>query len=231
MLRKLKELFLKLFNKNKIKPSQKTNLKLFDDKILRRSLYFYNLFKAIENIEGNIIECGVGEGITLSIMCLLSLLDKKNRLVWGFDSFEGFPKFTDEDSLVNESSMDEYKMFDIKYVYKTLNEFGISKSDIDRKIILAKGFIPESLSLYDGSPIALLHLDLDLYLSYKNSINYFYDKVNLGGIIAFDEYNKPMDVEKWPGAAKAINEFLELKGLKNNIIKDYISGNVFMIKE
>ena len=234
MVSKLNRLYSKLFKtEKKISFENNTNLKIFNDKILKRSLYFNNFFKIIENIEGTILECGVGEGVTLSILCSLNLLEKKDRLIWGFDSFEGFPKPTKEDDLNQEKikGLEDYKVFNIEYVYKTLTEFGISKADIDRKIILAKGFMPESFSLYDSKPIALLHLDLDLYLSYKDSINFFYDKVAKGGIIAFDEYNKPMDIAKWPGAVKAINEFLDSKNLRDSIIKNSITGNIYFIKK
>ena len=49
----------------------------------------------------------------------------------------------------------------------------------------------------------MLHLDCDLYESYKISLTNLYDKVVAGGIIMFDEY----DDQRWPGARRAIDEF------------------------
>jgi hypothetical protein len=54
-----------------------------------------------------------------------------------------------------------------------------------------------------GGSIALLHLDCDLYESYKLALETFYDKVQPDGVIMFDEYAD----ERWPGARKAIDEF------------------------
>ena len=67
---------------------------------------------------------------------------------------------------------------------------------------LVKGFFDNTLSSYEGR-IALLHLDGDLYESYKVPLATLYDKVVRGGIIMFDEYADP----RWTGARKAIDEF------------------------
>jgi hypothetical protein len=67
---------------------------------------------------------------------------------------------------------------------------------------LVKDFFDKTLSSYEGR-IALLHLDGDLYESYKVSLEALYDKVVSGGIIMFDEYADP----RWLGARKAIDEF------------------------
>lgn len=209
-----------------------SNLALFDERQLRRGLYFQKLISMIADVPGAIIECGVGQGRGLAVLCSLAALENKDRRLWAFDSFEGFPGLTNEDQADESfiSSLKEYEAFDLRYVHNTLLQFGISRSDIDRRISIAKGFIPDSLALYDGQPVAFLHLDLDIYDSYKEALNYFYDLVSPSGIIAFDEYNKLLDVAKWPGAIKAINEFIELRGLKESLIKDSLTGNYYLVK-
>ena len=77
----------------------------------------------------------------------------------------------------------------------------------------------------------MLYLDLDIYASYKAALEGLWDKVAPGGIVAFDEYNKPMDQAKWPGATKAINEFLETRNIKSLLTKDSATGNVYLIKQ
>ena len=153
------------------------------------------------------MECGVGQGRGLAALTSLVLLEKTNRKVWGIDSYEGFPILVAEDqaSVEFERSLEQYRQFDIPYVLKTLRDFGLSTVDIDRHVTLIKGFIPDSLKSYDSAPVALLYLDLDIYESYKDSLHFFYDLVTPGGVIALDEYCKPLDTYKWPGAAKAIN--------------------------
>ena len=56
---------------------------------------------------------------------------------------------------------------------------------------------------------SLLHLDCDLYDSYKTCLNELYHKVSKGGVILIDEYKHP----NWPEPQKAIDEF----GERNNL--------------
>lgn len=85
------------------------------------------------------------------------------------------------------------------------------------------------MNIYPESSIALLHLDVDLYLSYKVVLEKFYCKVTKGGIILFDEYLGGLDYLKFPGAYKAISEFLGDKIKK--IKKDPDTGKFFIIKD
>ncbi len=59
----------------------------YDDKFLA----FKNFFKSIRNVEGSIVECGVGYAKSFLIITQLARLEGKDRIIWGFDSFEGFP--------------------------------------------------------------------------------------------------------------------------------------------
>ena len=52
--------------------------------------------------------------------------------------------------------------------------------------------------------IALLHLDVDLYQSYKDCLTHLFPKVASGGVILFDE----RESETYPGGKKAIDEFM-----------------------
>ena len=183
--------------------------------------HYDRLIVRIQDIEGDIVECGVGAGATLKWMCL-SLEEKKqnHRMVWGFDSFEGFPKPSEHQiggKVVEEgyfldkwhSDPDEAKKFLCESGYKAEN------------ITMVKGFFENSLHQYKGKQIALLHLDCDLYISYQVCLNTLYDKIPSGGILALDEYRD----KYWPGATKAIKEFfvqrkLDINGIKKHKCRD-----------
>jgi hypothetical protein len=55
--------------------------------------------------------------------------------------------------------------------------------------------------------LSFVHLDCDIYESYKTCMDYFYPLLSRGGIILFDEYDDPT----WPGYNQATDEFLEDK--------------------
>lgn len=69
---------------------------------------------------------------------------------------------------------------------------------------------PSPFPAYDGGAIALLHLDVDLYESYKTALDWLWPFVSPGGIVTFDEYRS----EAFPGATRAIDEFLHRWQLK-----------------
>ncbi len=88
----------------------------------------------------------------------------------------------------------------------------VEPSYLRKHIRLVKGFFNESLVKYDNNPIALLHLDCDLYESYKICLEYLWPKVAEGGMVLFDEYKTPSAIKHFPGASKAIDEYFgELK--------------------
>lgn len=82
----------------------------------------------------------------------------------------------------------------------------LSRSIVD-DIRFVKGYFPASFDQYDGKNISVLNLDVDLYDSYKECLSYFYPLIVKGGVVIFDEYDGPGDVQKWPGAKRAIDEF------------------------
>ena len=88
-----------------------------------------------------------------------------------------------------------------------------AKEEHNINVNIVKGYFKNTIFQYEGGPIAILHLDVDLYDSYKICLENLYDLVIPGGIIMFDEY-KSTSLIRWPGATKAINEFFENKNIK-----------------
>lgn len=196
----------------------------------KKILLLNDLLKASPR-EGVIVECGVGVGFTLSILSNIS--EKK---IYAFDSFEGFP----EDLSVKEDknlfkvlkySKWNYKLMTIDLVKKNLLKNGILENDLDEKIIFNKGFFPKSFKGFD-KPISFLHLDVDLYQSYKDCLEFFYPKLLKGGIVTFDEYTVDYELKKkkgwsFSGAKIAIDEFVEKNNLK---LKHHSTGFKYIVK-
>jgi hypothetical protein len=77
--------------------------------------------------------------------------------------------------------------------------FGLSST-----VKLVKGYFRDTLPQYSNRRLSLVHLDCDIYQSYKECLEFFYPRLNPGGLVLFDEYNDP----PWPGCNKAVDEFL-----------------------
>ena len=77
--------------------------------------------------------------------------------------------------------------------------------------------------------ISLLHLDCDLYSSTKISLETWFNKVEKNGIIVFDEYKSEIDLNDFPGASKAIDNFLRED--KKDIMICPITKKFYFIKK
>lgn len=191
-----------------------------------RFLYFNSLFNRVKDIEGDIVECGVAGGKTFSYLAFLSKYESKGRKVWAFDSFEGLPSPTMEDG-VSAGFRGKFSA-KIGLVMGLLQEAELDDDFIKTQVRFVPGFFEDTMKNYRGPGIALLHIDVDLYKSYKTVLEALYPKVVPGGIIAFDEYLRPTELSHYPEAHKAIDEYL---GDKKYLIEtDRVTGKFFLVK-
>ena len=192
-----------------------------------RYRYFERFFDRIRDVEGDIVECGVGYGDSLIILGLLAKREGRGRRVWGFDSFEGFPEPTEDDRSVRSPQKGQWAS-DLEFVRQRLLLSGLDDHFINRQATLIRGYFDETLHLFRGKQIALLHLDCDLYASYKTCLGRLYPLVPPGGVVCFDEYVNTMQLIAFPGAQKAIDEFL---GDDQRLIEsDPETGQYFLVR-
>ena len=175
---------------------------------LTQLLYFQDVFELVADVQGDIVECGVGYGHSLFKLCCLAHYEDKGRKIYGFDSFEGFPEPSEEDRSSRNPQKGQWNVATVETIEQLLIEGGgFEPSFIAQSLTLIRGFFEDSLHNYDGESIALLHLDVDLYRSYKVTLESFWPKVAEGGVVLFDEYKDPWSMRDFPGAARAIDEF------------------------
>jgi hypothetical protein len=182
----------------------------------------YKFFlKQVKDIPGDIVECGFGCGFTCAIFINILKEFGITKNIWEFDSFEGFPEPHKNDKgaifpskgFMNKSHKVD-RWLELEEANTLIDNVCKGHKYPRDKVKLIPGFYQETLPhMYTGDKISLLHIDCDLYESYKYSLK-LYDKVVEGGIIIFDDYQ----TEKvrrviWPGANIAVNEFVRAKGL------------------
>lgn len=199
----------------------------------RKLLYFDRLLATVRDVEGDIVECGVGKGETLSYISTVVVEYCPERNVWGFDSFAGFPKPTSEDASsrktkAGEWGEEEFGQSPLQTLLNAYQLYGLPVNWLHTHLTMVQGFFKDSLKQYTGGKIALLHLDVDLYGSYKTCLEQLYSKVEIGGIIAVDEYANTMELENFPGARKAIDEFMTDKYVEQ--FRDKYNGKYFFVR-
>lgn len=194
--------------------------------------YFCRLFERIRTVQGYVVECGVGYGWTFLMLAYLAQQTK--RKLYGFDSFLGFPEPTPEDRSWRKVKRGDWSGPTERDVGSALLASGILAKGPDCGIYTVPGYFVDTLPLWADhlTPIAFLHLDVDLYMSYKTCLEYLFPAVGNRGIICLDEYREYSpshpDEEKWPGATKAIDEYLKPRGYLPILDED--SGKYYVVK-
>jgi O-methyltransferase len=194
---------------------------------------FYTLARVVREMapEGGLIaECGVYRGSTLLGMAhTLKTMGITGWRLAGFDSFEGFPEPTQEDSLADGS----FHKSAIKGVFADTSFEELSRKvralGFERDITLAKGYFENALPAWSGENFAIVHLDCDLYPSYMTCLEFFYPRIKPGGFMVFDEYDFSAPV--YPGAQKAIDSFFADKPEELQRFAEAVNPRYFIVKQ
>ena len=182
-----------------------------------------NLKKQVEDLcelKGSLVECGVAQGGCLAIMRYFS---KPTTKIWGFDSFEGMPKLTDEDESDGDSWVGHNCSVDGQQaVHSAFDMLGVCEDNVQ----LVKGWFEDTLekSKADIGPISILRLDNDWYKSTMYCLDTLYDSVLPGGAVIIDDYYT------FKGCRKAVDQFREKVGEDSPLIVTQKDSEVYWLK-
>lgn len=166
------------------------------------------LLEKSHTLEGDVIECGVYRGGgTIAMAKKLQELGVK-KVVYGLDTFEGFPFAHEEDKTNGKQLAYKGHLGDTSLdgVQKAVDKAGVSD-----EVILMKGLFTESFPDLEDKKFCFAYVDADLYLSIKQSVEFLKPRMVEGGVIMFDDYNSNV----WGGASRAVHETLG----EENIVK------------
>lgn len=142
---------------------------------------------------GNVAEAGVYAGGVMYLFA--SMLPEK--VVHGFDSWEGLPDLVDQDK------MPDGKFAGMKGQFKTdMPSDFLQKFD---NVVLHRGWFKDTLPEVSDERFCLVHIDCDVYTSAMDCLEFFTPRMVDGGYMVFDDYSF------WgtPGVTAAVDEFFE----------------------
>ncbi len=176
------------------------------DGFLQKTAGFDAALREIDEcrVPGDIVECGVGRGLSLYVIGSFMARRAGDRRLYAFDSFEGFPApgaFDDSPRRPRKGDLwSDTSMRHVRDHFRVgLDEF------FNSRVTVVPGFFSATLPGREAPrEIALLNLDVDLYESYVTCLQHLGPRVT--GLIVYDEYASP----KWPGATKAVDEQMPL---------------------
>lgn len=185
--------------------------------------HFQFISKLVQTTKGAFIECGFGMGKSFSAISYLA--ESSGREIYGFDTFEGFPRIESKDISLRNPKKGQWNVRTLKEAERQIKSLGIS----NLKFELIKGPVEVTIPAFTAKnyklQIALLHIDLDLYSGYQIALEKFYPFLTSGSIICIDDYNQA----KWPGCQKAVDEFLALH--PNLKLSQSEFGKFYVIKD
>ena len=141
-------------------------------------------------VPGAVVELGCCYGNTACVMRRILDdfgSDKEHHV---FDSFEGLPEITEDDSGIDEDfSKVDFKV-DEKELVNTFAKFNLKLPFIH------KGWFKDTLPYKLPQTICFAHLDGDLYSSIKESLEGIYPRLSKGAIVVIDDYCDPELVQR-----------------------------------
>lgn len=193
------------------------NLGLFIRSGALAKIFFLNeLHERVLNLPGAIVEFGVWWGQSLAVFQNLRAMHEPyhNRLVVGFDTFEGYPEPGKHD---RPSETIKQGGYTTTGGYEAFLSELLAYHDAEnvlsqfRKFELVKGDVCKTAQpFFDGRPemlVALAFFDMALYEPTKAAIEAVLPRIVKGGILAFDELNDP----DYPGETEAVIETIGLR--------------------
>ena len=153
--------------------------------------------RLIVEVDGATAECGAFEGASSWLICAANRAGHKPRVHHIFDSFEGLSTPGREDGSYWETGN---LAAPTETVAENLKEF-------EGGFRLHKGWIPDRFGEVEQERFAFVHIDVDLHEPTLESVRFFYDRLNSGGVLLCDDYA----FASCPGATRAIDEFLRDK--------------------
>lgn len=150
----------------------------------------YALTKSVEKIKGDIAEVGVYKGGSAKIISKA----KGKKTLHLFDTFDGLPDPTKNDDERHYKGRFATQVEEVKNYLKN-----------EKNVFFYVGFFPKTAAPIEKKKFSFVHLDVDLYKSTKDCLQFFYPRMNKGGVILSHDYIGT------PGVRKAFHEFLKDK--------------------
>lgn len=179
-----------------------------------RKWALWQLLRLTASIDGDTAECGVFEGASSWLICASNEQQRSHQRTHHlFDSFEGVSAPSDVDGA-------HWRKGDLS---AGTDRVATNLSHFVDSIRFHKGWIPSGFAAVADRTFAFVHVDVDLFQPTRDSIEFFYARINKGGVFVCDDYR----FTTCPGATKAIDDFLSDKPEKMIALP---AGGGFFIK-
>lgn len=178
----------------------------------------YSLYQSMNyifknNIQGDLVECGVWKGGSSMLMAfMLQKYGMADRRLYLYDTFEGMSEPSEFDKTFTGKSANDLLEREKKedsssvWCYSSIDEVKrnlFSTGFPPENIVFVKGKVEETLTGNLPGKLSLLRLDTDWYESTRTELELLYPLLMEKGILIIDDFGH------WDGAKKAVIEYFE----------------------
>lgn len=172
-------------------------------------------------VKGSIVETGSWRcGLMKYAKAMLSTYDDSNRHIYMFDTFDHFPRPT-------QNQKDQAIHPIVEFLFENMQPLDQIKASfkeldlLDSNVHFIQGLFEDTIPKTDVGKIAILRLDSDYYESTMLVLKHYYKNIVPGGWLVCDDYNNP-----FLGAQAAIVDFRAAHNITSPII-DLHGGSVY----
>lgn len=167
------------------------------------------LSNSVKQLKGDIVEVGVYKGGSAQILSDIFVDDD----IFLFDTFEGMPETNQFDNIHVKGDFNDVLYEDVVKYFSNY-----------KNVTIYKGHFPHQNSQgLENRKFKFVHLDVDIYDSYKDCLNFFNGKMIEGGVMLFDDYS----AATCGGAKIAVDEYIQQTGHELIIGGDFQSYIIF----
>ena len=181
-----------------------------------RCFELWQLIKESSKLEGAIIEIGVWRGGTGCLIAKQAEICDIKSTVYLCDTFTGVVKAGENDS--------QYKGGEHADTSKNIVEALMIKLHLTNVKILKGIFPDETQELVKDDKFSFCHIDVDVYKSARDIVEWIWQKMPVGGIIVFDDYG----FTGCDGVTKFVNEE---RNKNDRIVIHNLNGHGIIIKK
>lgn len=189
---------------------------------ISRFLGLYELYKLAGDSAGHIAEVGVFKGASAFWLAKLVRIFENESLtqVHGFDWFQGnVPTEMEKGKIVEGGYAESYeRISELVALQKLDSILKIHKLDVTKEL-------DSFFEKYPHLRFKMVFLDAGLYDVVKACLKPFWDRLEVGGILVFDQYNHELS----PGETLVVKE--QLPHVKVRTLKNIWMPSGYIIKE
>lgn len=147
----------------------------------------------VQHLAGDAVEVGVHRGDSADMICELL----PDSTVYLFDTFTGMPKEKVVET-IDYHRAGAFNDTSLEHVTKRLKDRPNAR--------IVQGVFPQSANV--EPTIRFAHVDVDLYMSTKEALDWIWPRMVDGGVLLNDDYG----CSSCAGAKKAVDEFVAIHG-------------------